>query len=168
MDEHIPSWLMTPEEKRPVYRRSSLSAEQRAEYERIFPDVLDRLNGGERIRDVFECDFEDWQRERSRFINWIMSDPDRKAAYREAKCTATEVMSEDLLDISDDNSRETNDRKLMIDTRKYLMASHNRDVYGDTKKVDTTIHLDISGAINDANKRIESIPAEYEVIDGNN
>ncbi len=104
---------------------------------------------------------------------WLREHKDFSEQYARACEERTEAMAEDIIDISDESSRdfiETEDgrmipnteaiqrSKLRVDTRKWLMAKMKPKKYGDKMEVDNThrIITPILGGATDEKKVIES------------
>jgi hypothetical protein len=56
--------------------------------------------------------------------------------YADAKRRQLDLMAEDIVDISNDDTLEPNDKRLRVDTRKWLLSKLMSKVYGD--KLDVT------------------------------
>ncbi len=67
---------------------------------------------------------------------WLQRHADFASAYSHAKRLQLEAMAEDIVDISDDDSIDPADKRLMVDTRKWLLSKLVPKTYGD--KLDLT------------------------------
>jgi hypothetical protein len=56
--------------------------------------------------------------------------------YADAKRRQLDLMAEDIVDISNDDTLEPNDKRLRVDTRKWLLSKLMHKTYGD--KLDVT------------------------------
>jgi len=95
-----------------------------------------------------------------RVLQWILSDPKRKALYYEAKEMQTErwedVMTEKALDMGDDGVPEELERtKMVLSHLKWLVAMNNRKRYGDQKQISIIGQIDIGAAMAKADERLE-------------
>ena len=110
--------------------------------------------------------------EYGRILSWIHKDPDREKEYYKAREIGTDVLVDEMLDIADavDSIEDVARSQLKISTRKWVASSFNRARYGDTKQVDTTVTLDISKAMEEAQNRLIDATTittiEGEVVDG--
>ena len=89
----------------------------------------------------------------SRFRTWIWQNARRRNAWLAAKAVGAESIEEELVRIADgiaaDGSPSPADvqrSQLMINTRRWLLTVHNRERYGDVRKVEqtTTTRIDPS------------------------
>ncbi|MET4072988.1 hypothetical protein [Hymenobacter sp. UYCo722] len=69
-------------------------------------------------------------------IRWRAEHSQFKQLYARAREAQLELMSEDILDISDNGPNEVGRDKLRVDSRKWLLSKLNRHVYGNTVKVE--------------------------------
>lgn len=67
---------------------------------------------------------------------WLVKYPDFASGYAYAKDTQLRAMAEDIIDISGDQDLDPNERRLMVDTRKWLLSKLIPRTYGD--KLDLT------------------------------
>jgi hypothetical protein len=114
------------------------------------------------------------------FRHWVMSNPRRKNAYREAQEIGAEAIADTLIPISDglnsngDASPEEVQRSnLRIDTRRKQMVYMNRKRFGDIKQIEqkTATTIDFSNMnINELKTQllIEAgvLSVDGELIDG--
>lgn len=66
---------------------------------------------------------------------WIAKHPTFSEQYAQAQADRTVAWSEDLVEIADDSSGDTQRDKLRVDTRKWLMSKMAPKRYGD--KIET-------------------------------
>jgi predicted kinase len=75
-------------------------------------------------------------RYRSPLAQWVRDDRDGLSrAYARARCQQIEPSADELLAIADDGTLDPNDRRVRLDTRKWLMARLNPARYGDRIQV---------------------------------
>ena len=67
---------------------------------------------------------------------WLYSHADFASGYAHAKIQQLQAMAEDIVDLSNDESLEPNDKRIRIDTRKWLLSKLIPKTYGD--KLDLT------------------------------
>ena len=67
---------------------------------------------------------------------WLDRFPDFAERYARAREAATEDMLEDLLEIADNENIDPNDKRVRIDTRKWVMGRLKPKKYGDKQTVD--------------------------------
>jgi hypothetical protein len=68
--------------------------------------------------------------------DWVVGDRDGFAqVYALARRQQIEAWSDELLEIADDNGLEPNDRRVRLDTRKWLMSKLHPQRYGDKVQV---------------------------------
>lgn len=112
-------------------------------------DILQRLKGGESLTGI--CSDEGMPNATT-VLDWKYRDVDGfGAAYAEARQIGTERLSEEILIISDEpaptldngatDSGAVQQKRLMVDTRKFLLAKVLPRMYGDNK------HVEVSGSI---------------------
>lgn len=69
-------------------------------------------------------------------IEWLQRHADFSSKYAHAKRLQIEAMAEDIVDITMDDSLDANDKRIRIDTRKWLLSKLIPRTYGD--KLDVT------------------------------
>ena len=67
---------------------------------------------------------------------WLDRFPEFAEKYARAREAATEDMLEDILQIADDDKIDPNDKRVRIDTRKWVMGRLKPKKYGDKQTVD--------------------------------
>lgn len=72
----------------------------------------------------------------STFQGWMRNHASLSVLYARAKQQQLEAMAEDIVDISMDDSLDPNDKRIRIDTRKWLLSKLMSKTYGD--KLDVT------------------------------
>jgi hypothetical protein len=153
----IPDWLTSPPTPIPVrtaeqeHTRSQLVQTQ---FESMFIRVLEEMASGKTLTQVLNEDFRGFKA--GAFLKWVKRDPDRHSLYKEAKELRTEHWAAEVIEIADaeDAVEDVQRSRLRIDTRKWLMGSDNRKVYGETKTIDVGGSISIIGALEAANNRV--------------
>lgn len=69
-------------------------------------------------------------------LTWLSKHASFYELYARAKQQQLESMAEDIVDISNDDQLDANDKRIRIDTRKWLLSKLIPKVYGD--KIDVT------------------------------
>lgn len=94
--------------------------------------------------------------EYGRILDWIHRDVERETAYYKAREVGMDKLVDEMIDIADavDSVEDVARSQLRITTRKWVASSFNRKRYGDVKQVDTTVTLDISKAMEEAQIRV--------------
>lgn len=177
MSEKMPSFLVpsqaTPKAPgflatafTPTVKQPELNAKQEkfkvstAQFELAFPRVIDRMYGGETLNRILE-DFP-LTIERGAFMRWIKKDAERFAIYTEAKETRTEIWTGEIIKIAlgeEETPMELDRAKFLVDTYKFLIKAENRKGYGDSKQIEMTGSISITAALQQAETRIQQIPA---------
>ena len=70
-------------------------------------------------------------------FNWINTKPDFLQRYERAKEMGCEAMAEQMNDIAEDEDRDTQRARLMVDTRKWYLSKIKAKKYGE--RLDTTV-----------------------------
>lgn len=76
-----------------------------------------------------------WAPSEDTFYKWLGRHESFAEMYARAKSTAMERMAENILDIADDGDLDHNDRRIRVDTRKWLMAKLAPRKYGDAQRI---------------------------------
>jgi hypothetical protein len=127
--------------------------------------ICDRLAKGESLRKICE---DDDQPDKSTVMRWLASHDEFRDQYARAREAQADYWAEEIIDISDDGSRDvvvvdgvekTNQdviarSRLRVDTRKWLMARMAPKKYGD--KVTTEVSGPDGGEIRQVT-RIERV-----------
>ena len=96
----------------------------------------------------------------------MKADPDRIERYREAKELQTYAWADQMVDIINDGLIEPNRAKVMLDGYKFLMASHNRKVYGASQQIEISQSISIVKAMEEAKGRVIEGLARRESEEG--
>jgi len=169
-DQPLPTWLSPPERDNcdnnrpmsltPLEPSLALTAlpefprtkEERelviATYERIFFLSLNAVRGGSSLRFLAKHDHR--RINVGKFMQWVKSDPQRKAMLEDAQAVAAELLMAETIDIadgtqdamsSDDPNTMPSDitrDKLRIDARTKLAGFYDPKKFGDVKRVEMT------------------------------
>lgn len=98
----------------------------------IAATICAEIASGRSLRSI--CEDEGMPSAKSVYL-WIGRHPAFGDKYAKAQADRTTAWSEDIVDISDDLTGDTNRDKLRVDTRKWLMSKMVPKKYGD--KVET-------------------------------
>lgn len=85
-----------------------------------------RIADGETLQAIAQA----WQIPVGRMVRWVLSDPDRTTAYRQAQEAAAHALIAEVVGIADQDHDDVARDKLRIDTRFKVAAAHARDRYG--------------------------------------
>jgi hypothetical protein len=94
-------------------------------------EILARLSAGETLRKICR---DDHMPDASAVVQWCDADPNFAQRYARARSEGLEVLADELLEISDDTSRDPNCRKVAIDSRKWLLSKLKPKKYGDVMR----------------------------------
>lgn len=158
MGAYVPP-VMTTHNGITVYEPDRLGLLQR-EYGNIFEMMIEAVCRGCAVQDVLESETRLLSYEH--FMLWVRSDRARRARFEEAQEIRAEILAGELLKIADDDD-DVARSKLRIDTRKYLMGAWSRRRYADTKTIDVTNTVSVSGALDEARGRIIDITDIKEI-----
>ena len=70
--------------------------------------------------------------------NWLRVHPEFSLMYTRAREDQQSFYVYQLIAISDDNSIPTDQKRVMVDTRKWLASKLNRNTYGDVNKTEVS------------------------------
>ncbi len=166
-DQSIPDWLAPALPHHPLtayvadlkLRRQARRAQQALDeitYEALFDEFLDAVReNGLGVKQLFDNDPR--APNLKQFIAWVMRDENRKAQYYEAQAIGAEVLMIETPIIADasDSLEDVNRSTLRVNTRKWQMSVWNRKRFGDIKQVDQNVTIDLSGAMQAAQERLE-------------
>ena len=117
----------------------------------IADEICERLASGESLKSI--CDSDDKFPEPQSVRRWAIADTDGfSAKYAQARQVGYERMAEEILEISDDSSQDTqfteqgakadnewiNRSRLRVDTRKWLLSKCLPKIYGDRTQIAAT------------------------------
>lgn len=156
---NVPAWLIPPDRPGELTEYS---------WEIVILPALARGDSLKSIIDEIYPEPKEGKMEYGRILRWIHKDPEREALYHEAQKIGTEALVEEMIDVANgENSLEDVQRStLRVNTYKWIISQRNRDRYGDVKKVDHNVTVDIGKAIEAANARVENAKViDAEVVD---
>lgn len=84
-----------------------------------------RIADGETLQAIAKA----WAVPTGRMVRWVLSDPDRTVAYKQAQEAAAHALIAEVVAIADEGDDTQRDR-LRIETRFKVAAAHARDRYG--------------------------------------
>ncbi len=84
-----------------------------------------RIADGETLQAIAKA----WAVPTGRMVRWVLSDPDRTQAYKQAQEAAAHALIAEVVAIADEGDDTQRDR-LRIETRFKVAAAHARDRYG--------------------------------------
>lgn len=148
METQTPDWLtVTALEQSPAQTIGEPIARTRAElalmeqhHQAAFEPILDRITLGHSLKDILDDRPHDsYPIHKGALIRWIRSDPDRLQRYRDAQEIGTELIEDEMIEISDGKNmlEDVARSKLRIDTRKDVLGFRNRKRYGKDAPVAT-------------------------------
>jgi hypothetical protein len=91
--------------------------------------ICDKLTEGVSLRKL--CESDKFPNASTVYV-WLDRFPSFADKYTRAREAATEDMLEDILEIADDPQVEVQDKRVRIDTRKWIMGKLKPKKYGDT------------------------------------
>ncbi len=110
------------------------------------PELADRIC--EQLADGMSmgkvCEADDMPAKRTIF-NWLRTNEEFLHQYERAKEESADSMTDDMLDISDNLSGDTQRDRLRVDTRKWIASKLKPKKYGDYQKHEHTGSL-VTGA----------------------
>lgn len=150
----LPDWLQTSDPPPP----NVISLTTEDTFQSMFEMVCDQLASGYHLGQILDKEHRDV--EVARFMRWVHRDKARLGAYKEAmKIGAAVMFVSDMIPIADaDDSLEDVQRsKLKLDTRWKYLAICDRDMYGDVKKIEQNVTIDLGAAMMAARERTRMI-----------
>ena len=149
----LPEWMLpTPALKK---ERTRLRREvTHTLYEQMFEHVMDGLSSGISLKAILKDDFRDI--DYRSFYCWMIRDEKRKQAYYEAQELAAEILSAECIEIADasDSLEDVARSTLRINTRWKTVGIYNRERFGDVKRSETNVNIDLSGLMKESNERL--------------
>lgn len=155
--DSLPDWLSAAPVSPPprtAYQARAQTELVQTQFECMFLRVLEDMASGKTLNQVLTDDFRGFKS--GAFLRWVKRDPERHTLYKEAKEIRTEYWAGEIITISDgEGSLEDVQRStLRVNSRKWLMGSDNRKVYGETKTIDVGGSISIISALEAANSRV--------------
>lgn len=154
----LPSWLAPamPDRAQLEQARAARRELDDLMFESLFEDFLDRVRENALgVGQLFNNDPR--EPDYKRFIAWVMRDEQRRTRYYEAKEVGAEVLEVEIPIIADagDSLEDVNRSTLRINARKWLLGVWNRKRFGDVKQIDQNVTIDLSGAMEQAQARVD-------------
>ncbi len=107
--------------------------------------VCDRLIGGESVRAIAR----ELDASATAVLKWLDRDSGRMRQYQLARQAQADALVDEIIDLADEpvpigldgrmDSAAVNDKRLRIDTRKWIASKFRPSLYGDRVAVDTTV-----------------------------
>ena len=121
----------------------------------VFDDILEHIASGQPLTAFVEMRPKHFDYQRC--LSWIMRDETRKNRYYEAQEIGAEIVSHQILGIADasDSLEDVARSTLRINSRKWLMGVWSRKRFGDVKQIDQNVTIDLSGAMQAAQERLD-------------
>ncbi len=119
--------------------------------------LCERLSNGESLRTI--CS-EDAMPAKATVFKWLAANPSFVDQYTRARETQVELMSFDLIDLSDPKDKDdmvaVQRNRLQVDTRKWVMSKLAPKKYGDTANINVSgeITIGIAESLSSARKRL--------------
>lgn len=160
MEMTLPDWLQP--ESLPIDKSAKKELEL-ITFANMFPQVCDQLANDIPLSEILGRDPR--SPDVAKFMRWIMRDEVRKEQYYEALAIAAEVtFVEDMVRIADavDSLEDEKRSRIRLETRWKKMAICNKDRFGDTKKFEQTINIDIGEAMERARQRVVDVTPRYD------
>ena len=170
---NLPPFLLPPVTPMSDTLRKASRAVSAAEFEMVFPRILEMMAAGYTAnRAIAELPI---PVDAGGFMRWIKKDGMRYALYQEAQEVRSEVWADTMIDLATGRSddvvpMELDRARFAVDTYKFLIKAQNKKVYGDTKQVEITQTISITGALQAAQSRVAVMPTitldndDYETI----
>jgi hypothetical protein len=91
---------------------------------------------------------------------WLEQNEEFRHNYVRAREDQADFIAEELIEISDNPEFEPNDKRIMVDTRKWLASKYKPKVYGDKIQTEHSGEVSLNAMSDDAlNARIAAILA---------
>ena len=153
----LPDWLTstsTPIPERTLEQKRVQANLVQAQFESMFIRVLEEMASGKTLNQVLNEDFRGFKA--GAFLKWVKRDPERHGLYKEAKELRTEHWAGEIIEIADaqDEVEDVQRSRLRIDSRKWLMGSDNRKVYGETKTIDVAGSISVLRVLSEGDQRL--------------
>lgn len=97
--------------------------------------ICARLAAGESLRSI--CRGDDFPSTQTVF-SWFRKHPDFLDQYARAKNESADALVEEMLDIADDDTADTQRSRLRVDTRKWIASKLKPKKYGDRAELEIT------------------------------
>lgn len=165
-----PPWVQAtppaPLEQPPRTTAAEEKARILAEFEMVFPRVLQRIYAGDTIsKAVSELPI---AIDYGAFNRWLRKDPRRKGLVEEAEEARTEVWADRILEHAEgkmltNGEVSTIERdKFSVDVYKFLMGRQNKKRYGENKVLDVNHTISIAAALEESSNRVIEATVIYD------
>ncbi len=125
-----------------------------ADYERTFPELLDRIAAGGSIGKTLT---EFGILKQASWYLWLDQSPIRSRAYGRAQAAKAEALADAIIPIADEDGDPQRARN-RISARQWLASKYMPKKFGD--KLDVSVeHVDLGGTLIEARKRSVLLPA---------
>lgn len=151
----IPEWLFQRVDTRTARPLSPLERDLLyATFEHIFEYVLEMLSGGEPLDEILGSDPRNINK--GRFIAWVLDDPERKALYDRALKVSAEIEFGRIPAMADasDTLEDVARTNVKINALKYRLGVLNRERFGDIKRIEQDVNINIADAMQRAEQRV--------------
>lgn len=118
--------------------------------QKLADDICERLADGESLRSICE---DKSMPTRATVFRWLAASPAFQSQYAHAREDQTETLVDEMLRIADDKSLDPKDRRVRIDTRKWLAGKMKPKKYGDK----TVLSNDPENPLPDAGVKIDVV-----------
>lgn len=166
-----PPWIQAtpPAPLEQVIPRTT-AAEERArilaEFEMVFPRVLQRIYAGDTIsKAVSELPI---AIDYGAFNRWLRKDARRKGLVEEAEEARTEVWADRILEHAEGKALANGEvstierDKFSVDVYKFLMGRQNKKRYGENKVLDVNHTISIAAALEESSNRVIEATVIYD------
>lgn len=117
-----------------MVRAKKLAGRPSVYTDEIAEEILMRLAEGESLRAICR---DDHTPNISTITLWVVDDREGfSARYARARAAQAMRLADEIIEIADEDERDTNRDRLRVDTRKWYLSKVLPKVYGDTKTVE--------------------------------
>lgn len=136
----------------------------------VADEICERIALGNSLRSICR---EDDMPAMSTVFKWLSQQPSFAEQYTHAREAQADAIVDDILDIADDKSLDPNDRRIRIDSRKWLAGKMRPKKYSDKTLIGSdpdnplpehTVKIDVAG-IADQLRRQKALPPAIEQDD---
>lgn len=129
----------------------------------VADDICERIALGNSLRSICR---EDDMPAMSTVFKWLSQQPSFAEQYTHAREAQADAIVDDILDIADDKTLDPNDRRIRIDSRKWLAGKMRPKKYSDKTLIGSdpdnplpehTVKIDVAG-IADQLRRQKALP----------
>jgi hypothetical protein len=128
-------------------------------------EVADRLLGeiaeGRSLKSLCK---EPWAPTGKSVFQWMRDDPEFASRYTTAKEEAAECFAEDMLEIADRDDLDPNDKRVRVDTRKWIAAKLKPKKYGDRQQIDVGAASTAAASPEDVANQLVTMATQYPTL----